>query len=344
MKNWTGAFQIAAVYVGTVIGAGFATGKEIVEFFTRFGFYGFLSILLSGYLFIFLGAKIMIKAIDIRASSFEEFNEYLFGKKLSKIMNLFMLVMLLGVCAVMFSGAGALFHEQLGLSKSIGAIITSVLAIAVLIIGAKGLFAVNSFVVPILVLFSIILFFKTIPRMDFLDLFLAVPHHATVLKALASAIAYAAFNLALAQAVLVPIAVEMNDKQMVRLGGYIGGGLLTIVLISSHLVLTTLLDFHLYDIPMAVIVGQVASGIFFIYLLVIYGEIFSTVIGNMYGLERQIKKYIRIESVWIYGGILATIYVIGLIDYGTLLGFLYPIFGYVSILFLIIMMLKPLHK
>ncbi|MFK4998099.1 hypothetical protein ACI2OX_14265 [Bacillus sp. N9] len=32
MRNWTGAFQIAAVYVGTVIGAGFATGKEIVEF------------------------------------------------------------------------------------------------------------------------------------------------------------------------------------------------------------------------------------------------------------------------------------------------------------------------
>ncbi|MFK4998098.1 hypothetical protein ACI2OX_14260 [Bacillus sp. N9] len=79
----------------------------------------------------------MMKAIDIRASSFEEFNEYLFGRKLAKLMNLFMLVMLLGVCAVMFSGAGALFHEQLGLSKLIGSITTSVLAIAVLIVGAK---------------------------------------------------------------------------------------------------------------------------------------------------------------------------------------------------------------
>ncbi|MFK4998097.1 hypothetical protein ACI2OX_14255 [Bacillus sp. N9] len=172
-------------------------------------------------------------------------------------------------------------------------------------------------------------------------MFLAVPHDATILKALTSSIAYAAFNLSLAQAVLVPIAVEMNDKQTVRLGGYIGGGLLTVVLISSHLILSTLLDFRLYDIPMAVIVGQVASGIFFIYLLVIYGEIFSTVIGNMYGLERQIKKYVRMESVWIYGGILVMIYVIGLIDYGTLLRFLYPIFGYVSILFLFIIMLKP---
>ncbi|MFL6516822.1 MAG: hypothetical protein ACJ8GL_01940, partial [Bacillus sp. (in: firmicutes)] len=37
-RDWTQAFQIAAVYVGTVVGAGFATGKEIVEFFSRFGF------------------------------------------------------------------------------------------------------------------------------------------------------------------------------------------------------------------------------------------------------------------------------------------------------------------
>ena len=64
-KNWTAAFQIAAVYVGTVVGAGFATGKEIVEFFSRFGFFGFLSILMSGYLLIVLGSKLMRMAARI---------------------------------------------------------------------------------------------------------------------------------------------------------------------------------------------------------------------------------------------------------------------------------------
>lgn len=34
MKNkWYAAIQLAAVYVGTVVGAGFATGREIVVFF-----------------------------------------------------------------------------------------------------------------------------------------------------------------------------------------------------------------------------------------------------------------------------------------------------------------------
>ena len=32
MKRWKLTLQVAATYVGTVVGAGFATGKEIVQF------------------------------------------------------------------------------------------------------------------------------------------------------------------------------------------------------------------------------------------------------------------------------------------------------------------------
>lgn len=344
LRIWTGAFQIAAVYVGTVIGAGFATGKEIVEFFTRFGFYGFIAILLAGYLFIFLGAKIMIKAIEIQAASFEEFNKYLYGEKLSKIMNILTLVILLGICAVMMAGADALFREQLGYPKSTGAILTGVLALIVLAVGAKGLFAVNSFVVPALVLFSFILMFKAVPSIGFVESFIIAPANTGLLRAILSAFSYAALNLALAQAVLVPVAVEVNNKKVVRLGGIIGGILLTLVLIASHLTLLTLPNVAAFDIPMAVIVSRAASNIYFIYLAIIYGEIFTSVIGNMYGLERQIRKYIPLQSIVIYGGVLLIVYTIGLVDYSLLLGILYPVFGYISLLFLIILWLKPTHK
>ncbi|KHF27179.1 hypothetical protein LR68_03986 [Anoxybacillus sp. BCO1] len=50
---WMRAVQIAFVYVGTVVGAGFATGKEIVQFFTQYGAIGFVTIAASGGLFIF---------------------------------------------------------------------------------------------------------------------------------------------------------------------------------------------------------------------------------------------------------------------------------------------------
>lgn len=117
LSRWSGIFQIAAVYVGTVVGAGFATGREIVEFFTRYGIYGFIGILIAGYIFIFTGTKIMLISTRIRATSYEEFNQFLFGKKLAGIINIFFLIMLLGVTAVMISVQGQFSRNNLAFLK-----------------------------------------------------------------------------------------------------------------------------------------------------------------------------------------------------------------------------------
>ena len=55
-QQWQVAKKVAATYIGTVVGAGFATGREIVEFFTVNGFYGTIGICISGF-FIWLGTK-----------------------------------------------------------------------------------------------------------------------------------------------------------------------------------------------------------------------------------------------------------------------------------------------
>ncbi|WKB35304.1 hypothetical protein QS257_17090 [Terrilactibacillus sp. S3-3] len=44
-------FQIAATYIGTIVGAGFASGKEVIQFFTQFGEFGTLGVAASGALF-----------------------------------------------------------------------------------------------------------------------------------------------------------------------------------------------------------------------------------------------------------------------------------------------------
>ncbi|GIN19127.1 YkvI family membrane protein [Siminovitchia fordii] len=341
MKKWSEAFQVASVYVGTIVGAGFATGREIVEFFTRFGFYGTAAIFLAGILFIVLGSKIMLVAIDLEAKSFEQLNEYLFGHRLALVMNLFIMVMLTGVCAVMLAGAEALFMEQLRLPPRTGLMVTVILTLIVMTAGVKGLFAVNTFVVPLMVIFNflvMLLVLKTESR-------IFVPIHVSGWeeggKAVLSAFSYAAFNLALAQAVLVPMAAEIKDRSAVTLGGVIGGLLLTVILLASHISLGTLPDPAGYEIPMAVIVKGLAGTFHFLYLLIIYGEIFTSVIGNLYGLERQIRGYIMVNSFWIHIGLLVVVYLISHVKYGTLLEFLYPLFGYISIGFLLLLLIKP---
>ncbi|MFC7784600.1 MULTISPECIES: GerAB/ArcD/ProY family transporter [unclassified Rossellomorea] len=341
MKKLAGSFQIAAVYVGTVIGAGFATGREIVEFFTRFGFVGFIAILLSGYLFITMGTKIMLKSHDIKAKSFEEFNEYLFGKWFSKFMNIVMMIMLIGVSAVMLSGAGAVFQEQLLLPKQLGILLTIGLGFITMMVGIKGLFAVNTFVVPLMIVFNLFLMIHSVRDAGFLDAFLMIPHAEDGWKSVVAPFSYVAFNLAMAQAVLVPVAGEVKDRETIKYGGYLGGFFLTLILISSHITLVMIPDVTQYQIPMAVVMKSFVAGFYLIYIVIIYGEIFTSVIGGVFGLEKQLSNYWKGTSIMTFAGIFLVIYSLSFFEYSELLSYLYPLFGYMSLLFIILLWMKP---
>ena len=60
MKN-TGVstLKVAAAYIGTVVGAGFATGQEILQFFNRFGVMGLVGIVIATIMFVVFGYLIM---------------------------------------------------------------------------------------------------------------------------------------------------------------------------------------------------------------------------------------------------------------------------------------------
>jgi uncharacterized membrane protein YkvI len=343
-RRWTAAFQIAAVYVGTIVGAGFATGKEIVEFFSQYGFYGFIGILMAGYIFIFTGAKMMILSLRIGVSTYVDFNRFLFGKKISSVINLIFLLMLLGVTAVMISGAGAIFEEQLGYSRIWGILFTMILASIILMLGIKGLFAVNSFVVPIMIFFSVMLCFLTLKNGGGIPTFFDVPEGGITWKALLSPFAYTAFNLGLSQAVLVPVAKEINDEKLIKYGAILGGIFLTIILLTGHFSLITLADVAEFEIPSAELMKNVAANFYFVFILVIYCEIFTSVIGNIFGLQRQILSYTKIPNLAIILAIFVITFLLSEVRYGRLLGFLYPTFGYISMIFLILVWHSDLKK
>ncbi|MFC4320544.1 YkvI family membrane protein [Litchfieldia salsa] len=338
INHWKETFQVAAVYVGTVVGAGFATGREIVEFFTQYGIYGLIGIFISGTLFMWLGSKMMIISKEIRAESYKEFNEYLFGRKIGGIINVLMLIVLIGVTSVMLSGAGAVFKEQLGLPYQTGIFVTIILAIAVLIFGVKGLFSVNMVVVPLLIIFSTILALKVVISGDF-SLFKQGFEPISHYNWLVSPFTYTAFNLAMAQAVLVPLAKEVKNVSSITWGGILGGAALCLILVSSHVALSSIPNVMHLEIPMADVMRTTLFSLHWLYVFVIYGEIFTSVIGDIFGLQRQLKPILRVPNIVIIIGILSIAYVISLLGYGSLISVLYPIFGYMSLALLVSLMI-----
>jgi uncharacterized membrane protein YkvI len=65
-------WQVAFTYIGAVIGAGFASGQEIMRFFTRFGCWGAVGALLAGGFLAFLGYAVITRAAYYNMNSFDQ--------------------------------------------------------------------------------------------------------------------------------------------------------------------------------------------------------------------------------------------------------------------------------
>jgi uncharacterized membrane protein YkvI len=334
--------QIAATYIGTVVGAGFATGREIVEFFTVYGSAGFVGVLISGFLFIVIGTKLMIMARRIGASSFDEMNRYLFGPAVSNIVNVLMLIMLFGVTGVMLSGSGALFQEQLQLPFQAGVLLTLAVTYFVMKKGIDGILWTNSLIVPVMITFSVVLSFSMFDFSGGRQLF-AADDFVGDWKWIVSPFAYAAFNLTLAQAVLVPLSREAADETVIKWGGFLGGLGLMFILLNSQYVLYSVPRVLSYEIPIAEIVGGLGIAVHYIFVFVIYGEIFSTLIGNLFGLAGALQKNVRLSSNKILVLLMLGSYLLSQVGYAELLHYLYPIFGLSALVFLGVISAKKLQ-
>jgi uncharacterized membrane protein YkvI len=334
--------QIAATYIGTVVGAGFATGREIVEFFTIYGSAGFAGIAISGLLFIFIGTKLMLMAKRIRADSFDEMNRHLFGAAVARVVNVIMLVMLFGVTGVMLSGAGALFREQLQFPFQAGVLVTLFVTYLVMKKGIQGILWTNTLIVPVMVLFSTVLAISMIDFSGGRDLFVA-KDFTDQWKWLLSPFAYAAFNLTLSQAVLVPLAREADNESVIKWGGFLGGLGLTLILTNSQFVMYSVPRVLSYEIPIAEIVGGLGVVIHYIFIFVIYGEIFSTLIGNLFGLAGSLQQKLRFSNHSILFLLLMGSYLLSQVGYSALLHYLYPLFGMIALVFLGVISAKKLR-
>lgn len=330
MKKWGSVLQVSFTYVGTVVGAGFATGQEILQFFTRYGWMATLTIGVASALFVWLGIKLMLLAGQLNAKSYEDLNKLLFGPKIGEWVSLFTMVILFGVTTVMLAGAGSVFAEQLKLPYQAGLLFTMALTYLLLIKGMKSILAVNSLVVPMMALFSVTAVIYAYPSPGSSNWLLLDTGHST-LRIWLAPLLYAAFNLSMAQAVLVPLGAAIRDRSVLIRGGTLGGILIGLMLLAGHFALSAQMpDILRYDIPMGLLTQQMGGVLKLLFVFVIYSEIFTTFLADIYGLSLQISQRTGLAERTIVLLLLAASFAVSQIGFKVLLSSLYPLFGLLS--------------
>ena len=98
---------VAFIYIGTVVGAGFASGQEIWFFFSRYQAYGTWGLLLSGIIFAYLGVKAMEWGRRAEAESYRDIFKMVVGNRYAKFCDIMVTVFLFLLIGIMLAGSGA---------------------------------------------------------------------------------------------------------------------------------------------------------------------------------------------------------------------------------------------
>ena len=114
------SIQIGAAYVGAIVGAGFASGQEIVQFFLVFGSQGLIGLMLLGLLFAAFGMAVLFLIEKNGIETYQEMMKLLFGKNLGLLFDVWITLFLLTGLCIMLAGGTTVFVEHLSLPGTLG--------------------------------------------------------------------------------------------------------------------------------------------------------------------------------------------------------------------------------
>ena len=138
-------FIATYAYIAALIGAGFASGQEILCYFNRFGRYGFYGIIIAAFLFSAFAYIIFYTCIRIKAASFDDFLAIFPGKRASQIFRLLTGIFSFAVFAVMLSAFGEICSYTIGIPQKLGALIAAAVCAVILCRGPDGIITLNGF-------------------------------------------------------------------------------------------------------------------------------------------------------------------------------------------------------
>ena len=345
MKAAKLAFQIAAVYIGTVVGAGFASGQEVYQFFGRFGAWGFLGIFVATCLFAWWGYRLLALGAECRATSFRDLTARALAPWLARGVDVLVVAMLFGTTTAMLAGTGALFREQLHVSYALGVICAMAVAATTTAFGIRGLFGANAAIVPALCLFAagLAIVNLTDPSKRWA---MVHPHAASgsVGSAVLSALVYAAMNVGLSIGVLVPLGGRVRELCALRKGAILGAlGLGALLAAVTATLFAHAPDAYRYAVPMGRIAATYPRAVSVMFIAVLFGEIYSTLVGNLYGLlgERPATRRKRFAAA---GLVLCACAVFTAFGFREIVQYGYTAFGWISLWLLTLLTLarRPL--
>ncbi|WP_458411513.1 hypothetical protein ACNQFZ_11635 [Schinkia sp. CFF1] len=331
---WSAGLKWMFLIMGTMIGAGYASGREIWQFF---GDESGLAIFLFTVLFTISCYIILKISFEKKTVHYLPVLEDLLGKRLAHFYDLMIMLYLFSVTIVMLAGSGAAL-EVFYLPYWLGITITVVFLVLLFLWDVKGMVSMNAVITPLLVIGLLIA----------LSLFI-VQYGQPIIVNLSeqsnwpSAFTFTALNILPLVAVLAAIGKEMKHKGEIWIAS-VGSGLVlgAITYVYNEVLNQIASDIILYEIPLFAVLKNYHQIMLICMSLVLWGAIYTTAASGVFGLVTRLRQK-TLLPLWVLA-LLILVVMVPLTSFGfsTLVAVLYPIYGLLNLYMLAALLLYPI--
>ena len=333
--------KIISIIIGTLIGAGFASGKEIYTFFVKYNSLGFFSVIFSCFFIGLIINKTLLLILNNNINNYSDFLNLLFGEnKFKKIFYFFINLFLLLSYITMISGFNSFFKQELNIPKIITCIFICLFCFFIFRKNISSILNINSILIPFLIFIIFLFGFFDIPKLN-INLFLnnIFYFNNSFFECFLNSILYASYNCIILIPILISLKKYLKNKRQIKYISFFSFIFLCSLTLIIFLFIFYLPNNYLYEIPIIVILNNFSNIQKNIYGIVIAIAILTSVISSGFGFIDNFKN--KNNFIIFLISFLPTFFIN--ISFSFLVNFVFSFFGYIGLVQIIFILLKKTH-
>lgn len=346
---------MGGAFIGLLIGSGFTTGQEIMQYFVSFGKMGYAAIVMMFVLFVYVGSSFVSVGYEQQFEEPKNIYRYYCGKYIGTFFDYFSVVFLFMSFWVMVAGAGAAFSQQFGLANWVGGTVMGLATLITLYFGFGRLVDIIGSIGPVVSVLAILLGISGIMMhpegvSTFTEQLPVLVEEGTVLQAgsnwFMACASYVGFCMMWLAVFMTNMGASANSRREGIYGTIFGATLYSLAVLLLMLGLSAnLIEVAGAQIPTLILAKKISPALAIIYTIIVVTEIYTTA-GPL--LWTPVKRFAPDEKSNRYRVLLLGLGVIGIfvglkVPFDRLINVIYVINGYVGFMMLFLMIITDVR-
>lgn len=335
------ALGVGMAFIGIIVGAGFASGQEMLQFFVAFGRLGIVGAVAASLVMTVIGIASLQLGSHIQAREHAAVFRRVAHPAVAWFLDVATIATLFSIGFVMFAGGGANMAQQFGWPVWIGAVLTLVAVLVAGMLDVDRVSTVIGAITPFIILFLVGASGWTLATVPW-DSAALEPAAAMVQTTLpcwwVAALNYVGLCAITAVSMTIVIGGSMFDSRTAGLGGLIGGGMYLLLLVLAVIALYLQVPLVGGDaLPMLTLVNLVHPTLGTAMSVVIFGMIFNTALGMFYALGKRLTRSRPERFRVVYVATVLVGFVLSFVGFRTLVSYVYPALGYMGLVLIVVL-------